>query len=1644
MKLIKKLGKWVAYGIGSLCMLLLLILLLLQFSFIQTKIVHFASDWFSKKVGTTARIDKININFFDHVNAEGIYIEDLKGDTLLYAKDLKINMSVVTILKKEIFLEKITLKDAVTNLKQNQDSVFNYQFIVDAFTSEDTTTSESNYLFKIGEVQLENIRAKADILAGKFNADLQNTQLKIENMDLEQMLFHIKEFNINGLNLTAQLAETPPVQTLPEVIDTIVPEVIFPLKDLGMQIIGDQLKIENSNILYQYGTSTKGQYFTTNYVDAKDIEIAIKNIDINEETAKMEILNIAVNLNDTFHLKTLQGKIHFDEKNASINDLVLQTSNSKGRVSAQLEYFNYADLMNFAPATQLDLDVDSLKISLAEISYFVPSLDSISEIQHLKNELLFVDTELNGTVDDIFVQHLDASIGRNQLFTSGRIQNATQTEQLFVKDLNLDIQSHIQEINHFLPKGTLQASANRLGKINLKGHLEGSFAQLNIKNLDLQTQADLKAKLKGNVQNVLNTEQLKYDLKIDQISTSSKDLSAVMPIPEQLKNLDWATISGDVKGDLYQYDVDATLNSNIGDIIADIEVQMNKNYANATYKGWIETNNVDLQKILLNDSLGVLNARIEVDGKGINLQDLNTKMNLFVNDVSFNSYTYQNISIDGFVDSKKFEGTIEANDPNAQIFIQGMADLNDSIPIINIQGQIDTLDLHALHLLSYPLKVQFKLDADLKGYQVDDILGYANIKDILLKNDSTTWQADSIYFLAEVLENEHHQLSLTSPILNASLTGQYDVSNLPDIFSNFADQYFPVSTFIGGSEVNDAVSEQKTEEIRKDYIDVLVEIKDPTRLAQMFQVDLRKLDTASLTFQLDAPNNLSDLKLLVPEVNYGGTVIDNIQLLGDNQANQLKANLSIDKVQLSETMSIPSIIADASMSEKRAKISAKIVEDTSNYRLGFNATIDGSGENMFLNFDEPFYLNFKEWNVDQAAPLPIQPLSNIPKIEFSSNGQSLFVEGDTNLVDIGFQYFDINNLLQLIKYDSTTFKGEINGDLSVGLAGKEAPIEGDLSIKNIAVNQQSVGDIQLKADKRGDIVNAILDLTGGDNLMHAEGKYVMSTDAIDADVNIKNISLQPFEPLLSSVATNISGQIKGQLKVQGTTKAPRVNGDIQLQQISANVNALGTQYTIEKGNIQITEQQIQPNFTFQDSSQNQATLTGKIQHELFQDFKFDLALNAKNFTFLNSIKQADDLFYGKLIANANATIKGDIDLPIIDVTVTTLPQTDVGVQLISNDAILVQESYIVFVDDLDAYTPDQVDSIAQLKYKISSTMDLTIRVNVNEDALVSVVIDPITGDNVQIRGNAQLLVKLPPSGNLDITGVYVVKEGNYSFSYQNLLKKNFEIVPGGRLTFVGDVMSTILDIKARYNTQASTLPLLNNDISTLNDSEKDMVRKRSNVGVVLNAQGRLSQPILKFDIDVSESSSGPVGGSVTQALDRLRLNESDLNKEVFSLLLFNSFTGSSSTGNIATTGTSTALRSVGDLINTQLNRLAGKAEGLELNFNLDQYDDQVSEGGGQITEVNLGVSQSLFNDKVVISVGGNVDVGSGNDEREGLSGVAGDFVLEYKITDDGKYRVKVFQKTDYDVMNDNNLWKTGVGFSYKTKFGRIAKKRKKD
>ncbi len=86
---IKKVAKVVLHSLLGVVFALILLILGVALTFSLPRVQTFAAvelvEWLSEKAGVRASIDAISISALSRVNIEGLYIEDLDGDTLLYA-----------------------------------------------------------------------------------------------------------------------------------------------------------------------------------------------------------------------------------------------------------------------------------------------------------------------------------------------------------------------------------------------------------------------------------------------------------------------------------------------------------------------------------------------------------------------------------------------------------------------------------------------------------------------------------------------------------------------------------------------------------------------------------------------------------------------------------------------------------------------------------------------------------------------------------------------------------------------------------------------------------------------------------------------------------------------------------------------------------------------------------------------------------------------------------------------------------------------------------------------------------------------------------------------------------------------------------------------------------------------------------------------------------------------------------------------------------------------------------------------------------------------------------------------------------------------------------------------------------------------
>ena len=86
---IKKVAKVVLHSLLGVVFALILLILGVALTFSLPRVQTFAAtelvEWLTAKAGVRASIDAISISALSRVNIEGLYIEDLDGDTLLYA-----------------------------------------------------------------------------------------------------------------------------------------------------------------------------------------------------------------------------------------------------------------------------------------------------------------------------------------------------------------------------------------------------------------------------------------------------------------------------------------------------------------------------------------------------------------------------------------------------------------------------------------------------------------------------------------------------------------------------------------------------------------------------------------------------------------------------------------------------------------------------------------------------------------------------------------------------------------------------------------------------------------------------------------------------------------------------------------------------------------------------------------------------------------------------------------------------------------------------------------------------------------------------------------------------------------------------------------------------------------------------------------------------------------------------------------------------------------------------------------------------------------------------------------------------------------------------------------------------------------------
>ncbi len=1631
--------KWIGIVILSIIAILLILWLALQFPAVQNRIADRATRYLEEKIETPVSIGEIDIDFFSRLQLKEVYLEDQKGDTLLYAGSVAAQLGLFAPFQQEIYVDDFELHDAVGKLYRGPDSTFNFQFILEAFAGPpkaDTTSSSGSWTFGLDNILLDDVRfqmldslAKTSLYTriGTFAGDVDGLQLEEQQITIASVDF------TNSYASFSSWAASP--DTTEAASDSSALEFPFTGWDIRIEEAGMKGLGFSYNDFSQ-PPAPAGQ-FDPAHLEFENIALYSDGFRWDSTELQLQLQQLSFRELNGFQLDSLQGSARMSTTGIALEDLLIRTPQSRLAPSdASLRFDEFAGLADFVNKVNMNIQLRQGAIALSDIRYWTGPIPNFEEDAR---PVFNIEGQVLGTVDSLTVRGLNFGVGKDtRLRAYGRVYGLPDVEELEVNVRINQAQTSYRELQRLTKGIELPEGLRGLGRFRLNAILRGQIDDLTASPLQLRTESATSFDGRLQATGLPDVEELRFQLYIDEFRTAARDIRNFTgdELPVELQELGQVSYSGRVSGTAYQFDIDGQLQSGAGRSQQDLQIEFSPDYANASYQGKLSLDQLELGKLLANPALGPTSLELQAEGSGLDPDSLHLQLDGTISQFSFRGYDYQDILLDGRLDGRRFEGDLNIDDPNLRFNFSGLANLNDSLPQFRFSAKLDSANLQELKLYSSPLHLETDMRVELTGAQLDRMEGFALLKDFVLRSPSGRYETDSMRLRAEKTSPDRRLLAFESDIAYAKIAGKYELALISEAVLDYADTFFPVRRWVGSdtARVDTAALPLRLE---RQAFELEIGLDRPTRLTEVFLPTLTGIDTAWVQANFQDSTGVLDLSGFVPSLEYGNFMADSITLSADGGNRKLEVAIGTKRFRTDERTFVQEVNASTSFYNNSMRLQLNARGDTIEQLLQVNALLQPTQDGTFaLSLLSPFFLSGEQWSVADGNQLVMSDSTlRAENFRITKSPQAIFLQGGSsrsNPLRLGFEQFQLSEIARLAQMEADYLSGSLNGKVKFQQADSTMVYEADLGIQALTLDQYEIGRLNFTARPldAGQRLRLSAQLSGNGNDLQAQGTYGMEEGALDFAVSSSGLQLEPVDFFTFGSTKNSRGRVRADLSIEGTATAPMVTGSIGMDSASTFVTYLQTRFLVPNHTVNLEEGLVDiGSMRLVDNEGRPARLSGQIMHDQFDDIEFDLRFRSSSFLVLDTERGDNELYYGKILVDADASITGPLELPQIDVTTTTLPGTALTVLPVSEEKAIVQEDFIIYGTP-EAYRQDTSEQAENLYQTNESGFDLDLRLNLTPDARLTAVIDPSTGDQLTARGRANILVEMDPGGQLTTTGNISLTEGSYFLNYQGLVKRTFNIQSGSTVYLPGDPLNSRFDITARYTTEAPVYALLEAQSISLDESQTQAARRRQPIIVLMNMEGTLSEPAISFELEPGSELSGSIVEEVNRKFNAL--DQTELNKQVFGLLLFNSFLTSSGGGSLATTGENIALSSVSNLLSNQLNQLADRyVEGVDLNFGVNSYTTAQSEA--TITEVELGVSKSLLNDRLTVEVGGNLGVNDERSSQNTTTAIAGDFLLEYKLTEDGSYRLRVFRRPDYDVFTDGI--RTGASIRYQTSFG---------
>ena len=1659
-------NKWVRrffYFFASIIVLVLAIFLWLQTDWGKNVVRKKVQSYISTKTNTEFLIGSIDYSLPTWVELNGVLMRDQSKDTLLYGNRIKADIAMLGLLKGKYQVDKILLDNMYVNLtKKDTDSVFNYQFIIDAFKSKAESATQADTAtidLSLKELTLKNVRFNLlDDQTGSYTRmSVKDMHLQLKNLDINTMNFDIDKFYTDELRLELlvkkDFKDTSAIKSQIKLPIVVADSVL--IKNSYISFIDEINKVKSINSIGQLQLAGFSNKENANVLKGKYIQLANSNIAFDHVIAATKPAVVLTN----------DSVIVTDNLAFLVDEIDLQNNQIKYNNNAALVKINGLDYAHLAisglnlKATENEFRNGAIRSTIQGFSFRDKSgfqLDSLRgfismDSGNVRIQNLYVKTPTSTIEANAMIYPLSFT-ANNGTSPQGFPQNTIILTNTLVSKKDLDLLAESITTKY-------SRQMNALGDLRIDANMVGNARQMLINDLNVRsaTGSGFVLHVAGTAANVNDLNRLSYNLNIKNLTATKALLNPFLEgnaQPVQLPQV--LFVNGTLSGTMNRLLPNLNVSSAYGKARIKGNLINFQDPQKMLYDVQITANDLETGKWIYQDSLlGKLTGTITAKGfNGFDIKKSSIKSTGNVSSFRLDKNVYNNIKFNAVLVKGIADFVASVNDELLRFNVDGKANIKTAYPAINATLNLQKADLFGLGFVKDSLQLSTLAKIDLKNGTPQNLDAIVRLDSLLVTTAGKNIFADSALLVAFV-RNDSTIANLVSSLADVNLASNLNYEQMPVLLTEVMANYLsahnnkPVPRAPRGTIVADMVV--KENELYGSFVDDLSFVN----VLANFQITNQDRDSA-------VKGNITAEKIQV-----GTNKATNLVAGINGTADSLLLVITADTITTGQILLYDALVkAGFDDNNVSGSLLTRDADKRDQFALGFIANQNAATKGYDLKLSEALLLNYKNWQVNPQNQVRTSPEGfNINNFDISNNQQKISLSSNTPAfnapITVVIDDFKLSTITAALNQDSMLVEGLLNADMVVSDFKQAIPtIDGTLQVDSIQYQQINVGNIDLKASSSNGEVTVSGKLDGNGNNVDLYGNY--NADNIDVKLNLNPLSVLSIQPFTQGNLERSSGNITGPINISGAVSDPRWSGELNFNQVQTTAAQFGTLLKIDGQKISLQYPVITLNkFTVLDSTNNTLVLNGTITQNSRKEMISNLTVKADNFNLINNTVNDNPMIYGKAVIAVDGLIEGNLVAPELTGNVTVKNGTEVTYVKQTLPASLKARNELIEFVDMDTIanlltqrTAYEVEQELAKEYATTALMQYNLNMEIEENARFNVIVDPSTRDELQLQGSGEFTVGSNPNGEVSIAGTYNLKGGSYQLNY-GPVKRKFLLQEGSSVSLSGDPMNAQANITAIYEISTAPLDLIGNEVGAATATESQQYKRDVPFKVLLKINGSVAKPELSFDIVVKEKAAGisyELATAVENKLDQLRNDPSAMNKQVFALLALGRFVGDESSNFFGGNGTSSNLlanESVSGFLNAAVEQLAQNLiKGVDVDVNLKTVDDDPA---SQRTDLNVALGKTFLNDRLNVSFGKSftidgVDPSSGGKATSGNSQFMPDVNTTYKLSRDGKYMIRAYRRNQYEAIMDGYFIETGVAFSFTMsydKFSELFRRKKK-